>query len=123
MAWAFARAAALPGGFPIGVAPGQVPEVFVVEASAFVVTMGGAEFFDPQEDSAPRRIEASKETAPGQKLPADTPSLEVQARAISSCSRESDPPLAHVKTKTVRCRYPARSWPEVILHPIASRQP
>jgi hypothetical protein len=77
--------------------------------------------FDPAGDSAQWSKEATTKSVPGRELPADTACLEVQAHTFSSFSRESDPPLAHAETKTVRCCDPAGSWPEVFLHQEAFR--
>jgi hypothetical protein len=65
---------------------------------------------------------ATTKQAPRREIPADTDSLEVQARTILSFSRESDPPLTHAKTKTFRCPDPARSWLEVFLCQLAPHQ-
>ena len=97
------------------------PPAFAELRTDFPWPAGDFAIFDPAGGSAQRSKGATTKSVPGRELPADTASLEVQAHTFSSFSRESDPPLAHAKTKTVRCRDPARSWPEVFLHQKASR--
>ncbi len=63
---------------------------------------------------------ATTESVPGREHPACMASLEVQAHTSSSFSRERVPPLAPAKTKTIRCRDSARSWPEMLSHQKAS---
>ena len=114
--------------FPTEAVPEPVPalsfpQAFAESRIAFPRPAEDSAFFDPAGGSAPWSTEATTESVPGRELPADTASLEVQAHTISSFSRESDPPLAHAKTKTIRCRDPARSWPEIFLHQKASRPP
>ena len=121
------RAAGPPGEFPTEVVPeasvraASFPQAFAEAEWLFLWRAADSAFFDPAGGSAPWSKEATTESVPGRELPADTASLEVQAHTISSFSRESDPPLAHAKTKTIRCRDPARSWPEIFLHQKAFR--